>query len=339
MFLTASDFSQIIKESGSDPITVKINEKQFGLIPALFPPEVEVELKKINIYKLLSNGMLSYINNDTLNVYDEFINNVKITEKGQENIKGIDTYHYSINTDRQLIKKLLTKVSDDFTLDISAEDKSKYTDIIGSVTVDSFDVWVGKGDNNIYQYNIVLDVPLSKILSYEDKSIGDNTVKFSWKTTFYDFNMPNNISMPEQSTDITDFVKTIKETKIKNEVSTFKQLATSLSNAEGSYGKTSNPKGSCMNPISGSLFSPIGHTKGSSTAVGSISELLNSVLKTTNSEGLCYSTPKAWSFTIPISDNYDVASIPVGGYQSFFCIDNTGTTKNLIVPPAGVVCE
>ncbi|HEY5589290.1 MAG TPA: hypothetical protein VIK86_10120 [Candidatus Paceibacterota bacterium] len=339
VFLTVSDLSQVIKESGSDPITVKINEKQFDLIPSLFPPEVEVELKKINLYKLLSNGMLSYINNDTLNVYDEFINSVKVTEKGQENIKGIDTYHYSINTDRQLIKKLLTKVSDDFTLDISAEDKSKYTDIIGSITVDSFDVWIGKGDNNIYQYNIVLDVPLSKILSYEDKSIGDNKVKFSWKTTYYDFNTPNDISIPKQSTDITDFVKTINEAKIKNEVSTFKQLTTSLFNAEGSFGKISNPKGDCMNPISGSLFSPIGHTKGSSTAIGSISELLNSVLKTTNNEGLCYSTAKAWSFTIPITDNYDVASKPVGGYQSFFCVDNTGATKNLIVPPTGVVCE
>ncbi len=339
LFLTVSDLSQIIKESSSEPQTIKINEEQFNLIPSLFPPEVELELKKINLYKILSNGMLSYINNETLNVYDEFINNVKITEKGQENIKGIDTYHYTVNTDRQLIKKLLTKVTDDFTLELSVEDRDKLNEILGSVTVESFEVWVGKGDNNIYQYNVVLNAPLSKILSFEDKSIGDNKVKFSWKTTFYDFNISNDISTPENSTNIIDFVKTIKEEKIKNDVSTFRQLATSLFNAEGVYGKISNLKGSCILPASGSLFSPLGHSKGSSTAVSYISELLNKVLKTTNNNGFCYSTSKAWSFTIPVSDNYDIESIPEGGYKSYFCIDNTGAALNLITPPTDVVCK
>jgi hypothetical protein len=339
LFITVSDLSQIIMESGKDPLTVKINQDQFNLVPALFPPEVETELKKINLYNVISNGMLSYINNDTLNVYDEFINNVNITEKGQENIKGIDTYHYSINTEKKLIKKLLTKVTDDFMLELEAPDKDKLDEILGSTTVDSFDVWIGKGDNNIYQYSIVLNAPLSKILSFDDKSIGDNQVKLSWKTTYYDFNIPNDISMPEISTPMTDFVRSIKETKLKNDVSSFKQLATNLFNAEGVFGKKPNPTGSCMSPTADSLFSPIGHTKGASTAVGSISELLNKVLKTTNNQGFCYSTPKDWSFTIPISDSYEVDAIPVGGYQSFFCIDSKGATKNLITPPLGVACE
>ncbi|MBK5215460.1 MAG: hypothetical protein JJE53_01480 [Candidatus Pacebacteria bacterium] len=339
LFLTASDLSQIIKESDSEPLTIKINEEEFNSIPALFPEGVEVELNKISLYKLLSNGMSSYINNDTLSVYDDFINSVYITEKGEENIKGIDTYHYSINTDRQLIKKLLTKVAEDFTLNLSTEDKDKLTEILGSVSVESFEIWVGKGDNNIYQRSVVLNVPLSKILSFEDKSIGDNQVTLSWKTTYYDFNISNDINIPETSTPAVDFIKTIKETKIKNSAAEIKQLATDLFNAEGTYGKISNLKGSCMSPVSGSLFSPLGHTKGAGTAISAISELLNNVLETTNNEGYCYSTPKTWSFTIPVSDNYDIANIPEGGYQSFFCIDNTGSTKNLIIPPTGVVCE
>ncbi|MCX6754521.1 MAG: hypothetical protein NTU81_01675 [Candidatus Nomurabacteria bacterium] len=339
LFITISDLGQIIKESDGEPQTIKINEKDFSSVPSLFSADVEASLKKINLYKILSNGMSSYIDTKTMSVYDEFINNVKITEKGQEVIKGVDTYHYTINTERPLIKKLLNKIADDFTLNLSVEDKDKLNQILGSTTVESFDVWVGKGDNNIYQTSVVLNIPLSKILSFEDKSIGDNQVKFAWKTTYYDFNKINDISTPEISTPFADFVKSINETKIKNDVSTMKQLATSLHNAEGVYGKKPNMIGSCMSPVSGSLFSPIGHTKGSSTAVSSISELLNKVLKITNNYGFCYSTPSAWSFTIPISDNYDSASIPVGGYQSFFCIDNTGSTKNIIAPPKGVTCE
>jgi len=45
LFITVSDLSQIIEESGKDPLTIKINEDQFNLVPALFPMEVEVELK------------------------------------------------------------------------------------------------------------------------------------------------------------------------------------------------------------------------------------------------------------------------------------------------------
>ena len=340
LFISIPDLSQVINENAPEPTVVKINEQQFELVPPLFSPNIELQLKKINIYKILSSGMPSYINNDTLSVYDEFINSVDIVAKGQENIKGIDTYHYSINTDRQLAKNLLNKISDNFILNLSGDDKDNLAQILGSITIDSLEIWVGKGDNNIYQYNVVLDVPLSKIIGFEDRSIGDNQLRITWKTTYYDFNISNNISIPDTSTAITDFVNGVKETKIKNDVSSFKQLATSLFNAEGAYGKKSNSSGSCMNPSSGSLFSPTGHIKGvtTTTAVSSISILLNKVLGTTGGAGFCYSTPKAWSFTIPISDNYAQASIPVGGYTSFFCIDSTGSIQDLTTPPTGVVC-
>jgi len=339
LFISVPDLSQIIKENAPESSVVKINEQQFELIPPLFYPNIELILKKINIYKILSSGMPSYINNETLSAYDELINNVEIIEKGQENIKSIDTYHYSINADRQLAKNLLSKISDNFVLNLSEVDKDKLAQILGSVTIDSFEVWVGKRDNNIYQYNVILDIPLSKIIGFEDKSIGDNQIKIAWKTTYYDFNINNNLFMPDTSTSVTDFVNSIKKEKIKSDVSFFKQLADSLFKVEGAYGKKSNSSGSCMNPTSGSLFSPTGHTKSAVTAISSLSELLNKILKTTGSAGFCYSTPKAWSFTVPISDNYDSASIPVGGYTSFFCIDSTGATQDLTTPPTGVVCS
>lgn len=338
LFVSVPDLSGIIKDNAPEPSIVKINEQQFDLIPSLFSPYIESQLKKINLYKILSIGMSSFINNETLNTYDEFINNVEIVEKGQDNIRGVDTYRYSINSDRQLSKNLLSKISDNFVSNLSTDDKDKLTQILGSTTVDSFDVWVGKGDNNIYQYNVILDIPLSKIIGFEDKSIGDNKININWKTTYYDFNVPNNVVIPDTSIPATDFMNSIKELKIKNDVYSLKQLAINLFDIEKTYGKKSNANGSCINPSSGSLFSPTGHNKSATTAVSSISLLLNKILGTTNDAGFCYSTLKAWSFTVPISPIYDISLLPAGGYTSFFCVDSTGVKQDLTTVPTGVTC-
>jgi hypothetical protein len=339
LFISMENPSQIIDDSVKIPTTVKINKDQFNLLPSLFSPEIEAQLNKINTYSLLSSGMPSFINNETLSIYDEFINNVAVIEKGQENIKGIDTYHYSINPDKQLSKKLLSKIFNNFILNVSSEDKTRLTEILGSTNVDSFDVWIGKGDNNIYQYNVVLNIPLSKIIDFQDKSIGNNLVTINWKTTYYDFNIPNKVLRPDTYTEVVDFVNNIKETRIKKEVDSFKGNATTLKNAEGVFGSKSNLSGSCMSPTVGSLFSPTGHTKGSTTAVSSISDLLNKIMGITKGAGSCYSTPKAWSFTVPISDNYDLSAQDIANNKYYYCVDNNGAMLELINSPAGVVCK
>lgn len=339
LFITIPDLSQIIKENTPELVNVKINEQQFNLIPPLFSGNLGLELQKINIYKIISNGIPSFIDNKTLGVYDEFINTVEIIEKGQEKIKDVDTYHYSVITDRQSSKNLLNKIYENFILNNSEEDKIKLDAILGSTTVTSFDVWVGKNDNNIYQYNVILTVPLSKIIGLDDKSIGDNVVTFDWQTTYYDFDISNGISLPETSVPAITFINSVKEAKLKNEVASFRQLADNLLSTDKSYGNISNSSGSCMSPSSSSLFSPIGHKKDSTIAVSAISELLNKVMATTNGAGFCYSTAKAWSFTIPISDDYDPFSPTAGEYKSYYCVDNTGIRKDLIIPPTGVVCK
>lgn len=339
LFISVPDLSQIVGEDAPESSVVKINEEQFGLIPPLFSEKLALQLEKINFYKILSTGIPSYIKNETLNTYDELVNSVEITEKGQEKIKDIDTYRYSINADRQSAKNLLNEISNNFTLNLSSQDKDALTTILGAVKINSFDIWIGKGDNNVYQYNVILEVPLSKIIGFEDKSIGDNKIIFNLKTTYYDFNIPNNIFIPDIFISAEDFVKNVKEIKIRNDVSSFTQLAKSLLNAEGTYGKNSNAKGNCMNPTSGSLFSPTGHTKSATVAVSSLSLLLNNILKTTGGVGYCYSTTKAWSFTIPISDDYDLSPEPTKEYGTFLCIDNTGASLDISASPAGVICK
>lgn len=338
LFISIPDISQIIKESTPGSVVVKVNENETDLLSPLFFEWLGPQITKFNIYKTLSSGLASYIDADTLVVYDEFINNAEITEKGEDSIKGVDTYHYQVIPNRQLTKKLLSKISDNFLLNISLEEKNNLSQILGSVTIESFEVWVGKGDNNIYQYNVVLSVPLSKIIGFEDKSIGDNKVNISLQTTYYDFGATNNIFMPEKFTEVADFANNIKISKIKNEVDSFNQLATNLSKTEGVYGSKSNTNGSCMSPVSGSLFSPVGHKKVSTSAVSSISELLNNIFRTTNGAGFCYSTSKDWSFTVPILLNYDPSATQTEN-KYFFCVDSTGAQKELINPPTGVVCK
>ncbi len=339
LFVGIPDLSEIIKENTPLSAIVKINEQEFNLISPLFSGNLGVELSKLNLYKIISSGMSSFVDNETLGVYDEFINTVEIIEKGAEKIKDVDTYHYSITPDRQVSKKLLSKIYENFTLNHEEEDQIKLDQIIGSITVDSFDVWIGQNDNNIYQYSVVLDVPLSKIIGFEDKSIGDKVVTFDWKTTYYDFNISNEILIPEISVPATVFVNSVKEAKLKNEIFSFKQVATNFFSTEKSYGSKSNSSGSCMNPTSGSLFSPVGHKKDSTLAVSEISDLLNKVMEKTNGTGFCYSTANAWSLTIPISDDYNPSSPTAGEYRSYYCVDNTGTQKDLIIPPTGVVCK
>jgi hypothetical protein len=159
------------------------------------------------------------------------------------------------------------------------------------------------------------------------------------KPTLYDLNTTNEIIIPEEYISVDSFINNINEKKMKKDVSSFKQLATNLANVEKSFGSKSNPSGNCMNPVSGSLFSPTGHPSVSNNAVSAISGLLNNILGTTKGAGFCYSTLKDWSFTIPIADNYDITSMPTAEYKYYFCIDSTGISKELITPPTGAVCE
>ena len=340
LFISVPDLSQIFKEDAPESTIVKIDEKQFDLIPSLFSGEAESQLKKINLYKIISSGIPSYINNEILKTYNSFINNAEVIEKGQEKIKNIDTYHYSISVDRESTKDLLYLIIANFTSNLPENNLLRLDEILSASNVKSLDVWIGKNDNTVYQYNAVIEIPISKIIGFDDRSIGDNKVVIDWKTTYYDFNISNNIFMPEDTVPALDFINSIKRNKLKNDVISFTKLAQNLFNAEGSYGKTSNNKGSCMNPISGSLFSPVGHnSKGAVEAVSSISKSLNEILKTTNGLGTCFSTTKDWSFSVPISDNYDVTSIPTPTHDLFFCVDSKGDIKELSSSPTGVICK
>jgi hypothetical protein len=338
LYLNFPDLSNILKESAPLFGSVKISEQEFYLVPSLFGPNTEKVLNKLDLYKLLSGGMSSYVDQETLGDYDSLIQKVQITKKGQESIKGVETNHFSINPDKELFKNLLTKITERFSNDLSETDKGGAGLLIGSASVSSFDVWVGRGDNTIYQYNIVFEIPMTKILGFEDKSVGNNTMSVSLKVTYFDFNKEEGILIPTDYTEIEEFVKNTKIENVKNKVKEFANLANNLQKIEKKFGTKSNAKGSCMSPVSGSLFSPIGHPKTAVLPVSEISSFLNYTLDLTKGMGSCYSTTTDWSFAIPLVDNYDNIATSES-YDTFYCIDSKGADIEISALPSGVTCE
>jgi hypothetical protein len=260
-----------------------------------------------------------------------------VTEKGVESIKGVEAHHYSVSIDDQLKSKLLSKVGKSFSSDLSNEDNEKLNQMIASSTINSFDVWVGKGNPNIYQYSVSLDIPLSQIIDSVDPNIGGSKVSILWTTVYYDFNVQNNLFMPTEFTMAEDFLANSNKLQIKNGVYGVKEFADKISVKENGYGVKANTSGSCDKATDGSIFSSTGHSESVKGDVSNISMLLNDVLKRTNGNGFCYSSLKDWSFTVPIADSYSQVP-PQGGYSSFFCVDSTGAKENLIAYPKGGTC-
>lgn len=337
-YLSLPDLSKVLKETTALKGSIKIDNQEFYLVPSLFGPRASKIVEKINLQKILTSGISSYIDEETLGSYDDLIKNVQITKKGEEVIKGVNTLHYSINPDKELFKNLIKKILERFSGDINDTDLSNVDTIIGSTNVSSFDVWVGKGDNAIYQYNIVLEIPMTKVFGFEDKSIGNDTMSISFKVTYFDFNLPNDISIPNGYTEISEFVKSAKIENVKNKVKDFIVLADNLKKIEKKYGVKSNLQGSCMEPVSGSLFSPIGHSKSAVLPVSEISSFLNYILDLTKGFGSCYSTTTDWSFAIPLKDNYeDVATSE--DFDRYYCVDSKGGDIEITSLPKGTACE
>lgn len=329
LFIGIPDLSQIMGNNAPLEKVVAFKPEEFNQVIPLLPSVLSERLKQVDVYKLLSEGISSYITNSRTIAYEDFVNNTSVIEKDPEVIRGKETYHYDINTDKQITKKLLKGISSTFFVStLSDDDKNKLDEILGSVTINSFEIWIGKNDNNIYQYKISLSVPLSKILGLEDSGIGNSEVGLDWTTTYYDFDVVNEITMPEDFVDVTSFLKSSNDIKLKNSINSFTSLASALKNSEGSFGKLPNKSGSCIKPDSGSLFSPLGHTKGASLAVGDIASSMNDILLKTNNMGYCFSTLKDWAIAVPLESEPGL----------YYCLDSVGYSTKIDTELKGTIC-
>lgn len=339
LFVSVPDLKQILDKDAPAKATVSFTPDQLNMILGEFSPKIQDLIKKVDAYNLSSGKVPLYVKTEVSSIFKEFINSLTYVQKGNENIHGIDTYHYELTADRQSTKKLLISLSDLFIVKLSAEQKKELDETLGSSSLSAFDVWVGENDDNIYQIKFTLNTPLSTVLGLNDSGIAGNEVKLEWTSTYYDLDIPNTIKMPGDSVSMDTFVKGIKDLKIKNIFSSFRPQATSLRNAIGSYGIRSNPTGSCTNPNPGSLFSPKGHAKGADNAVSSISSSMNSILSATNGAGLCYSTSTAWALEVPLYSAEESSSTEIPNTPTFYCADSIGNIITLTSPILGTICK
>ncbi len=328
-FISIPDLEVILGENTPPLGTVSIKNNEISSLLSLIPSLYAEKLKSADTYNILARGLPSSIDTSITNSLKEFINNTDVSEKEPEDIRNTPTYHYQVTVDRQEVKKLLKSIIDPLAANLSDTEKKNLDEALGSTVVNSFDIWVGKNDSLIHQYKISLSIPLSKVISLDDKGISGNIVTLDLQTTFYDFDIPNSISIPENATPLPDFIKLMSDQNIKNTLSSLKPATLILRNAEGSYGKRASLTGSCVNPVASSLFSPVGHTKGAMTSVGTIANIMNTLLSLTNNNGSCFSTLNAWAVAVPL------LSAP----NSSYCVDALGTSVVLQTPLTGTICK
>ena len=329
-FATVSDFAKVFGKGVPQFGMIKLSKDKINLISPELPLGLGDKAKELEIYQNILGEVFDENKTEISSAISTFIKDVKINKKGEEVIRDVNTIQYSITADRQVTKKLLSSLVGILTKDKTNANNLSLDALLGSVNIETFNVWIGKDDNNIHQYKITFKIPLSKVIKYEDKGIANSEIVFDLQSTYYDFDVANDISMPENAILLEEFLNAVKDSKIKEALSTFKINARGLYNAQGNYGKIENKTGVCDLPTSGSLFSPTGHSTAASSSLGEIASTLNSILTMTDNTGICYSTPKTWAMSVPLTQNPG----------EYYCIDNTNespkTTTTLLL---GSVCK
>jgi hypothetical protein len=328
-YVAVPDLTALLGTYAPRPATVAVHAGDLVLLVPQLPQNIQNMITYADPHDMLSKGLPSNAKALFQSAIAAFIENAQVTQSGEEDIKGVPTYHYQVTANHDTTKALLSQITAIFVPPLPADQKQNLDEALGSASFDSFDVWVGRDDGQIYQYQFTLTAPLSAVIALNDGGIAGKQVSFTWKKTYYDFNVANDITMPQNAVSMHDFVNTILDAKIKSTVASFTTVAKNLSNAEGHFGTSSNTSGSCTSPQVGSLFSPTGHAKGATTQVSAVAMTMQTLLGATGNTGSCYSTSHTWAIEFPLATNP----------ASYYCADSAGTVGTLSSGITGASCK
>jgi hypothetical protein len=327
-FVSIPSLTQLLGPNAPKAATISVGAGDFELLAPAFSPDVADIMKKFNLYKILSSSIPPFIGSEMSQALGSFIQNVGVLSKSDETVDGSLMYHYQLNASSELTQALASQISSVFLANLTPESKATIDESLHTVTLDSIDVWIGKADNNVYQYKVAATIPLSKVLGIDDKGLGDSRVKLLWQTRFHDLSVPNKIELPTDALTVPVFIKTMSDTKVKDVLDALKVSTQTFRNAVGNFGKASNTLGSCAKPTDRSLFSPTGQPKAAVTVVGDIATNINSVIALAGDSALCYSSPTAWAVSVPL----------VSDPASYYCVDDKGSSA-LTTKIAGPACK
>lgn len=319
-FVDIPDLSTVFKGSPSLEGVVSLPSNQLKDMVIILPDSIKDKDSNKDLLGIIFNNYLKNDFNQSSFSFKSVFDDIELIKKSEENINGVKINQYTVDVDKVILKDFLSKASFALLGNLTEEEKSNFDKIWSSVSVNSLEVWIGEKDNNLYKYKFSLIIPLSKVIGLEDKSISKKEVVLDWQTTFYDLDVPNNVVVPiSKSMNFDDFSNKISDLKLKNVVSSLVLLTGEMKNSLGNYGLKSNTVGSCTNPVSGSLFSPLGHNKNASSVVGKIASVMSTIVGQTAENSRCFSNSKTWAISVPLPSDS----------TTYFCLDSAGNSLDI----------
>jgi hypothetical protein len=333
MYILFPDLSSTVPSLPIQPGWVSVNANDLDPIINMLPNNVnKFQMRMQKEFLLNSNKDATW--QSVMKILTDTLAKAQIVDKGDEVIYGKDVSHYALSIDSMTVKSTILDVIKTTPDLVSSDNVDQLSGVLNTLTLNTIEVWVGKADNLIYKYSIDASLPLSKILSINDKNLSESMANINITETYYDYgsvvtpNIPDQASSVLQSLEFARNESIDSQTRVAMQVD-FANAARDLKKIEGVYGYKSNTKGDCTNPSMGSLFSPLGHKASSVNTVGSISQQILLILNNTDGRGTCYSTPSAWAVAVPLRNNP----------TSLFCVDSTGKASDLPTPIKGPVCK
>jgi len=324
------DMSSVVSSHALPGGLVEISEEEYPAFIGSIVSFIAQPLSGVVLGDIETRGFSQTFENETKQAFAELISSSSFNEKQDTlNNKDVPLRHYNVNIDRPSVRQFLSRVVRASGVSFEGSTQTHINEAIGAVSVDSFEVWVDKGDSIIRRYKMSLSVPLSKVIGFSDSGIAGSELRIDLKGTYYDFDAPHTIHIPTSTTPLDTYKKTMIDARVKDIVETFSLQAKKLQKIEGSYGIQANTSGSCTSPSSGSVFSPLGHPSKANESVGSIASSMNTLLASISAEPVCRSSKSAWVIAIPQAINPALIS----------CVDSSGLSTNLTVMPTGVRCN
>ena len=269
MYANIPDLSNVLSGIVVTPGWVSVSQNDINSLVALFPNTsamYNVSSKVNSITGLLSNPTTSSAITSFLT---QALSKVQVTQQPSVLMSGANVYHYTLTMDQATTQTLVQGIINIQPEMFSDNEKANLNNILQKVTINSLDVWVGKNDNLLYQYDINITTPMS---NGQDATL-------DIKQTFSDYNVPVTVQAPDASVSVIGVIESIQanihDQNIKSIMNTIAVNTDALFKT-ASYAKTAKSNGICPD-----LTSNIG-------SVGKISSY-------------CFSTTKAWALEAPLA--------------------------------------
>jgi len=122
---------------------------------------------------------------------DNFISKLakKVIKMPDEKIEGVNSWHYSVQLDKEELKNLIIKITEIVTdEEVSEEKKKSFDETLKAMELKDIEIWIGKKDN----------LPHKALISFSSKETEENKVTADYKFTFFfrNYNRPVKLEVP-----------------------------------------------------------------------------------------------------------------------------------------------